>query len=480
MSTRVSGSRVRSLATFALLGSAVFSKAVFAASLALTNAAANPAETQLTVTGANFTTSGNTVSFGAYGNLAIISQNTTTIVATLPTPAVAPGSYLVTVANSKAQIASLAVTIGAVGPQGPVGPQGDTGPAGPQGSVGPQGATGPVGPQGSVGPQGPSGPQGAAGPAGPQGDTGPQGLVGPQGPVGPQGSAGPTVNVLQVAQHRWFHTNSRGFDYGTSGVAPREIAFDGSNIWVVNGNSNSVSKLRPLDGLILAVFPTAPFPTDALFDGNFVNVVSVGAITKFNPIDGSVIVQFSVSGLVGPIAFDGNNFWGVDPANGLLLRFNPFNGAIVNSYPLPNAGNAGGIEFDGANLWVTQQPRLLKYRASDGALLLDLELEGVQEGLAFDGSNIWVADFTGPVRRVDAASGTVTGVFTAGLSPTHVLFDGVSIWVCNTNDNTLSKLRIADGSLVSTAQVGRSPWGMAFDGVNVWVANLGEGTVSKR
>ncbi len=148
MSTRTFNRRARHLATFVLLVSALFSEAVFAATLALTNAAANSAETQLTVTGANFTTSGNTVSFGSYGNLAVVSQNTTTIVATLPAPAVAPGSYLMTVTNSKAQVASLAVTIGAVGPQGV---QGNPGSPGAAGSIGPPGPAGPTGSQGPAG-----------------------------------------------------------------------------------------------------------------------------------------------------------------------------------------------------------------------------------------------------------------------------------------------------------------------------------------
>jgi hypothetical protein len=185
MSTRIFNHRARHLATFVLLLSALFSEAVFAATLALTNAAANSAETQLTVTGANFTTSGNTVSFGAYGNLAIVSQNATTIVATLPAPAVAPGSYLVTVTNSKAQIASLAVTIGAVGPQGA---QGQAGAAGPAGAQGPAGVTGPQGPAGATGPQGPDGATGPQGPAGAVGPQGPAGVTGPQGPAGSGGA----------------------------------------------------------------------------------------------------------------------------------------------------------------------------------------------------------------------------------------------------------------------------------------------------
>lgn len=430
----------------------------------ISSGAANSAGTQLTLSGSNFSATGNVVTFADIGNLAIVSQSATSIVTAMPSLAVSAGTYLVTVTNAKAQSTSLAITIGAIGPQGPAGPAGLPGPTGQQGPVG---ATGPQGATGPAGPQGPAGSQGAPGAAG------------PQGPAGLQGPPGPNVNVLQVAQHRWFTVNAFGFDYGTSGIAPRAIAFDGTNLWVVNGNSNTVSKMRPLDGALLGQFATMPYPTDILFDGNFIDVIALGKITRYNPIDGSVALQVSVANLVGPVAYDGNNFWGADITNGLLLRINSFNGTVLDSYPLPNGGNVWGIEFDGANIWVTQAGSLLEYRASDGTQLLNLNFGGVQEGVAFDGVNVWVADFTGPVRRVNAATGAVS-TFAAGLSPWRVLFDGNAIWVCNANDNTLSKLRISDGAILATAQTGHSPMGMAFDGVNVWVANIGDQTVSKR
>ncbi len=137
------------------------------------------------------------------------------IVATLPSPLPAAGSYRLFVYDGRGEDdrgpgATIDITIGAagpVGPMGPMGPQGPVGATGPSGPAGATGAAGATGPQGPVGPQGPTGPagaigpagaQGPAGPEGPQGETGPQGPQGAQGPAGPAGDASPVVPRFQA------------------------------------------------------------------------------------------------------------------------------------------------------------------------------------------------------------------------------------------------------------------------------------------
>ena len=126
----------------------------------------------LTIKGAVLGSPGTTtVTLDELGNLTLKSVTSTQVVASLPTnPAVAPGSYLLTLTTgSKAnQFDEFWLTLGAQGPQGP------------QGSTG---ATGAVGPQGPSGPQGLTGATGAAGPACTPGDfiscyTGPAGTLG--------------------------------------------------------------------------------------------------------------------------------------------------------------------------------------------------------------------------------------------------------------------------------------------------------------
>jgi hypothetical protein len=150
---------------------------------------------------------------GGLQPLTVQSATDSKIVARLPEPAPAAGSYRLVVyradgRNGRGPSASIDITIGAVGPTGapgPIGPQGMTGPAGPIGPQGPQGETGPAGVQGLPGAQGdkgetgPAGPQGPMGPEGPQGQDGPQGPQGAQGPAGPAGFTGPLLPVMKAA-----------------------------------------------------------------------------------------------------------------------------------------------------------------------------------------------------------------------------------------------------------------------------------------
>jgi DNA-binding beta-propeller fold protein YncE len=48
---------------------------------------------------------------------------------------------------------------------------------------------------------------------------------------------------------------------------PQGVAFDGANIWVTNGNSATVSKLRASDGTLLGTFTVGSTPQGVAFDG---------------------------------------------------------------------------------------------------------------------------------------------------------------------------------------------------------------------
>ncbi len=112
------------------------------------NASANFTNGQLTVVGTNFPRNARLVLNGQ--QLAILSSNATTIIATLPSAVLStPGSYLLAMERQHGRAAiPFIVTIGAVGPQGPIGPTGATG---PQGQIGPQGLQGQQGIQGPAG-----------------------------------------------------------------------------------------------------------------------------------------------------------------------------------------------------------------------------------------------------------------------------------------------------------------------------------------
>jgi DNA-binding beta-propeller fold protein YncE len=101
-------------------------------------------------------------------------------------------------------------------------------------------------------------------------------------------------------------------------------------------------------------------------------------------------------------------------------------------------------------------------------------------GIQFDGANIWVTNsHDNTVIKLRAADGAKLGTFSTGNSPHSVAFDGANIWVTNLIDSTVSVLRAADGTALAAFPVAPSPFGIVFDGVNIWVTSGQNNTVSK-
>ncbi len=69
--------------------------------------------------------------------------------------------------------------------------------------------------------------------------------------------------------------------------------------------------------------------------------------------------------------------------------------------------------------------------------------------------------------------------YKVGNSPSALAFDGENMWVANSGDNTVTKLRAYDGANLGTFPVGSNPQALAFDGANIWVGNNGDSTVTK-
>jgi len=67
-----------------------------------------------------------------------------------------------------------------------------------------------------------------------------------------------------------------------------------------------------------------------------------------------------------------------------------------------------------------------------------------------------------------------------GSNPAGIAFDGVNMWVGETNgSSTVTKIQASTGKILGTFTSGTSPGNLGFDGANIWAANEGAGTVSK-
>jgi hypothetical protein len=231
---------------------------------------------------------------------------------------------------------------------------------------------------------------------------------------------------------------SDGFNMGSFPVGSgpfHHIAFDGANIWVSNRGSNNVTKLRANDGANLGTFPVGTSPLGIAFDGTNIWVANSGSnnLTKLRASDGANLGTFAVTNPRG-VAFDGTDIW-VASTSGQVRRIRITDGAIVDTY---NIVNVGEIVSDGTNMWVNRSDgNVAKFKTTDGSIVGTFPIGGFADGLGFDGTHIWVASNSGFVRKLRASDGGDLGSFPVASPGTGVtggvLFDGTHIWVVLSN-----------------------------------------------
>jgi hypothetical protein len=88
-------------------------------------------------------------------------------------------------------------------------------------------------------------------------------------------------------------------------VNPGAIAFDGTNMWVADGQGADVIELSP-SGSTVGTFTVGVGPSGIAFDGTNMWVLS-GEVTKLSPA-GVTLGTFPLN-TRGGIAFDGRHMW---------------------------------------------------------------------------------------------------------------------------------------------------------------------------
>ncbi len=266
------------------------------------------------------------------------------------------------------------------------------------------------------------------------------------------------------------------------GQGPRGLAFDGTNIWVTNSGSNTVTELNASTGTTVGTYPVGTYPWGIAFDGTNIWVANAfnNNVTELSASTGSTIATYSVGTIPTGVVFDGTNIWVANAADNSVTEINATTGITVGTYAV--GMNPVDLVFDGTNIWVANDysNNVTELIASTGSVVGTYAVGEYPYGLAFDGTNIWVANFLGnSVTELAASTGTTVGTFAVGLGPASVAFDGANVWVANNYSNTLTRLDASDGSLVGTYIVGVNPIAIGFFGSAIWVANFTDNTVTK-
>src|SRR4051794_25400587 len=141
------------------------------------------------------------------------------------------------------------------------------------------------------------------------------------------------------------------FEVFPVGEWPVSLAFDGSNIWVVNTSGSSITKLRTEDGSTLGTFGVGTWPSYVAFDGVNIWVTNSAddTVTKLRASDGGLIGAFSVGDGPGDILFEGDNIWITNVLDETLVKLRPDDATILGTYPV---GDPRRMTSDGTNIWI--------------------------------------------------------------------------------------------------------------------------------
>ena len=80
---------------------------------------------------------------------------------------------------------------------------------------------------------------------------------------------------------------------------------------------------------------------------------------------------------------------------------------------------------------------------------------------------------------VDPTTGALVGQMPIKANPTAMAVGAGSVWIVNTDDDSLARIDPATRQVVQTIGVGGAPTSMAVGGGSVWVANSSSGTVTR-
>ncbi len=275
------------------------------------------------------------------------------------------------------------------------------------------------------------------------------------------------------------------------GDAPRQVEFDGTDLWVANsGNSSigsaSVMRVRPSDGKLLDTWTGADGAYGILcamgkiFITGELNPGNLYMIDPTQPAGVVTTLTSSLGGFPAGIAFDGSRIWTANQSGTIsIVSLNP---TTVTTIPGFN-GALNGILFDGSNIWVTRITQTTIHKLnSDGSIAQTINVGTSPVFPVFDGTNIWVpcasSNSVSVVRVKDANGAPLANAFVLatltgnGLdSPRVAAFDGERILVTNPFTDSISMWKAADLTPLGTFMTGADtrPSGACSDGLNFWI-----------
>lgn len=252
-----------------------------------------------------------------------------------------------------------------------------------------------------------------------------------------------------------------GANLGTfpAGQTPERSLIVGEHIWITNRPANTLTKLRLSDGSLVATYNVRRGPAGLAFDGTniWVSYYLDSSVSRVRPSDAVELSNTpGVSSALG-IRFDGSNVWVANNLNdGKITKISGSTGAILGVFSTNGRFPGRGVGFDGTNIWLTNSGTQTIAKFNDNGTIASQFSSGFgADDFAFDGTNMWVPN-EDVVLKYRASDGALLGSFPNSHLGGSAVFDGTYVWVTNQGANTVTRYR--DGALVQPSSNGLVAW----------------------
>jgi hypothetical protein len=181
-------------------------------------------------------------------------------------------------------------------------------------------------------------------------------------------------------------------------LEPIALASDGTNVYFTVANNSTYRALE--NGATVTIGNTRSIADYLLYDGTqiWVSYGGTNTVSAGSPML-PVTQVFTVGQLPVALAFDSVNIWAANYTDGTVTKLRDSDGAKLGTFA---AGSTpSGIAFDGANIWVTNNSAntVTLLRASDGGGVATYNTASSPLGIVFDGNHMWVGTASGIVSK---------------------------------------------------------------------------------
>jgi streptogramin lyase len=270
-----------------------------------------------------------------------------------------------------------------------------------------------------------------------------------------------------------------------TGTAPVGACFDGTYIWVAAETSDNITKIDARSGIVIGAYATGLFGTQyPCYDQRgsiWCSEPASNKVVKMNATTGAVTGSYAVGNSPNGTACSGDHIWSVSNSAATVTKLLTVDGSFVATVAVQNGSR--GICFDGVNLWVCNavSNSVSKIVAATNAVTnIDISGSGTfPYAVCFQPTvpyvpgkgKVWVTCAATPnVITLDTVSNAITGVFTSGVTPNAICYDGTWIWMTNQTPATVTQLLAATGAVVKIHTPGGvRPQSVCSDGTQVWV-----------